>query len=53
MGISLGPFPFLLVSVAGWLNRRQQRVIEYLVEENRVLREQIGNTRMRFNDDHA
>jgi len=44
-------FSFLVVSVAGWLNQRQQQVIEYLVEENRVLREQIGNTRMRFNDD--
>jgi len=26
-------------------------VIEYLVEEDRVLREQIGNRRMRFTDD--
>jgi hypothetical protein len=25
------------------MNKRQQQVIEYLVEENRVLREQIGN----------
>jgi transposase InsO family protein len=33
------------------MNQRQQQVIEYLVEENRVLREQIGNRRMRFNDD--
>jgi hypothetical protein len=29
-----------VVSVAGWLNQRQQQVIDYLVEENRVLREQ-------------
>jgi uncharacterized membrane protein YgcG len=26
-------------------------VIDYLVEENRVLREQIGNRRLRFTDD--
>jgi hypothetical protein len=26
-------------------------VVEYLLEENRVLREQIGSRRMRFNDD--
>src|SRR5882672_7436240 len=45
------PFSFLVVSVAGWLNRRQQHVIEYLVEENRVLREQIGRRRLRFTDD--
>ena len=29
----------------------QQQVIEYLIEENRVLREQIGNRRMRFTND--
>src|SRR5882672_8300051 len=44
------PFSFLVVSVAGWLNRRQQQVIEYLVEENRVLREQVGRRRLRFTD---
>ncbi len=51
MRTGFDPFSFLVLSVAGWLNRRQQQVIEYLVEENRVLREQIGNRRMRFNDD--
>ena len=29
----------------------QYEVIEYLIEENRVLREQIGKRRMRFTDD--
>jgi hypothetical protein len=38
--------------MSGWLNQKQQRVIDYLVEENRVLREQIGCRRLRFNDDH-
>src|ERR1039458_5637393 len=33
------------------MNQRQQYVIEYLVEENRVRREQIGGRRLRFNDD--
>jgi hypothetical protein len=47
----LDPFQFLLVSVAGWMNRHQQQVIEYLREENGVLREQLGNRRVRFNDD--
>ena len=32
-------------------NQRQQHLIEYLVEENRVLREQIGKRRMRFTDE--
>jgi amidase len=37
MGTRLDPFSFLVVSVAGWLNQRQQHVIEYLLEENRLL----------------
>ena len=32
------------------MNQHQHQVIEYLIEENRVLREQIGNRRMRFTD---
>jgi transposase InsO family protein len=51
MRASLDPFSFLVISIGGWINQRQQQVIEYLVEENRVLREQIGNRRMRFTDD--
>src|SRR5215467_8832714 len=51
MQAGLDPFTFLIISIAGWMNQRQQQVIQYLVEENRVLREQIGNRRMRFTDD--
>jgi hypothetical protein len=47
----LDPFSFLVVSLAGWMNQHRQHVIHYLVEENRVLREQIGSRRMRFSDD--
>src|SRR3989449_2632613 len=47
----LDPFSFLVVSLAGWMNQHQQHVIHYLIEENRVLREQIGDRRMRFTDD--
>src|SRR5262249_599118 len=50
MRACLDPFSFVVVSVAGWLNQRQQHVIEYLIEENRTLREQIGNRRLRFTD---
>jgi putative transposase len=42
---------FLLVAMAGWINRHQQDVIEYLKEENRVQREQLGGKRPRFSDD--
>jgi hypothetical protein len=50
MQVALNPFSFLVISVAGWMNQRQQHVIEYLVEENRVLREQLGDRRLRFTD---
>src|SRR5215831_12484514 len=50
MRTGLDPFSFLVVSIAGWMNQRQRHVIEFLIEENRVLREQIGNRRMRFSD---
>ena len=50
MRARLDPFSLLVVSVAGWLNQKQQYVIEYLIEENRTLREQIGNRRLRLTD---
>ena len=33
------------------MNQRQLQVIDYLREENRVLREQLGDRRVRLNDD--
>jgi len=33
------------------MNQHQHHVINYLIEENRVLREQIGTRRIRFSDD--
>ena len=44
------PLQFLILFVSGWVNRRQQEVIEYLREENRVLLEQLGGRRPRLND---
>jgi len=44
------PFRLLLISVAGWLGQQQRDVIDYLQEENRVLREQLGNKRLRLSD---
>ena len=41
---------FLMLTFAGWVNRGQQDAIEYLQEENRVLREQLGGKRLRFTD---
>jgi transposase InsO family protein len=51
MRAGLNPFSFVVVPIAGWINQRQQQLIEYLVEENRALREQIGNRHLRFTDD--
>ncbi len=39
-----------LAAVAGWVNRSQQDVIEYLLVENRILREHLGGRRVRFTD---
>jgi putative transposase len=47
----LNPFQFLLIAVSGWMNQHQFLIIEYLREENRVLREQFGDRRLRLNDD--
>jgi hypothetical protein len=49
--MSAAPLQFLLLVFAGWVNRRQREVVEYLQEENRVLREQLGDRRLRFTDD--
>jgi hypothetical protein len=42
---------FLIRTVSGWLNRKQQHALEFLEEENRILREKIGGKRIRFTDD--
>ena len=47
----LDPFRFVLIASAGWMNQEQLRAIEYLREENRVLREQLGTRRLRFSDE--
>ena len=48
---ALDPFRLLLISLAGWMKQQQQDIIDYLQEENRILREQLGGKRLRFNDD--
>ena len=36
MGMSVAPLQFLLLVFAGWVNRRQVEILEYLREENRI-----------------
>jgi hypothetical protein len=45
------PFHLLVIALAGWLNRQQQAVIDYLHEENSVLKEQLEGQRLRFTDE--
>ena len=40
------PLQLLLLTVSGWVHRHQQDVIAYLVEENRVLKEQLGGRKL-------
>jgi putative transposase len=51
MRLTLDPFRLLLISLAGYLNQQQHDVIDYLQEENRVLRDQLGSKRLCLNDD--
>jgi hypothetical protein len=36
--------------MAGWLTRQQESAVEYLREQNRVLKEQFGRPRFRLTD---
>lgn len=45
------PLHILIASLAGLLNQKQAEVLDYLVEENRVLKEQLKGRRLRLNDD--
>jgi putative transposase len=46
----LQPWQLLLLILAGWINHREQEVIEYLRTEDRVLREKLGGKRVLLND---
>src|ERR1700730_15413004 len=46
----LRPVQLLLLMFAGWVNRHQLDLIEYLQEENRVLKERMGGRHLRFTD---
>lgn len=47
----LHPLRFLFVTFAGWVNRQQGQAIDYLVYENRILKEQLGGKRLKLTDD--
>jgi hypothetical protein len=47
----LQPWQLLLLILAGWINRHQQEVLEYLRAENQVLKEKLGKRRILLTDD--
>src|SRR5215471_13397254 len=47
----LSPMRMLLVTLSGFVNRQQQHIIEYLVEENRVLKGQLTGRRLRLTEE--
>jgi hypothetical protein len=49
--IEVSAFQMLLLTVTSWLDQREREVVAYLIEENRVLRRQLGGRRLRLTDD--
>ena len=51
MKSQLQPWHLLLLILAGWINRKQQDAVDYLLTENRILRDKLGKKRILLNDD--
>ena len=51
MSALLNHLSFVVSCLSGWLSQHQQLAIDYLTEENRVLREHLSDKRLRFTDD--
>ena len=47
----LRPWQMPLFIIAGWINRHQQDVVEYLRTENAVLKGKLGKKRILLSDD--
>jgi hypothetical protein len=45
----LDPFRFPRIAVAGWMNQRPPRIMDYLRQENPALRAQLAGRRVRRN----
>ncbi len=48
--IDLSVLRLLLLTITGWLDRREREALAYLIEENRLLRRQLRGGRLRFTD---
>jgi hypothetical protein len=51
MAAVIQPWQFFVAALAGWITPQPDAVIEYLREENRALRQQLGRRRLRLTDD--
>jgi predicted metal-dependent HD superfamily phosphohydrolase len=51
MTSAIQPFHLLVIALAGWVDRHQQAVIDYLNGESRVLKQQLDGQRLRFTDE--
>ena len=40
----------LATALAGWVNRHQQAIIDYLIEENRIFKQQLNGRRLQLSD---
>jgi transposase InsO family protein len=49
--IDAAAFRLLLLTAIGWLDRGEREALAYLIEENRVLRRQLGGRRLRLTED--
>jgi putative transposase len=49
--IDVSVFQLRLLTITGWLDRREGEALAYLIEENRLLRRQIGGRRLRLTYD--
>jgi len=48
--VDISAVQMLLLTVTSWLDRRERDVLAYLIEENRVLRQQLGGRRLGLTD---
>jgi len=48
--MTVTPWQFIMVALAGWMNRQQQEVLELLRTENRILREKPAHKRIILNE---
>jgi putative transposase len=51
MSFVLEPLHLMVAIVAGWVNQQLQELVDYLLTENRVLKETHGSKRIVLTDD--